>query len=433
MPRRTDNQKTGSQAEAFVAKAVADMGFLWHARHEDYGIDGEIEIVDRNGEVTGSMVCVQIKGTANRFSGETEDLFSYTIKAENATYWERSSLPVLLVCVSLARQQAWWKCLDDVFADPRVRSRRTIVFDKSADRFGPAGANAIAAVATPPGVPLPMLSGEETLTTNLLLVERFAPLIYSAPTFCEERADAWSLMDSTGRYEGGFMLSGGRIFSFSPLDAGALAVLVSGAITSDLVDDWANSEDFEVRNRFVRLLNSTLRAMHHEELEWHRDKKVLFYRANPELTPTRVRGRSPRSRGRTFFSVYRSRDEINKVRYCRHYAADLRFRYWEGCWYLEINPTYHFTIDGKRDSLFEPEYISKVKRFERNRAVLALVTAWADLLSSRRESTLLRPGDERIVFGKLATVTVDAVIDEKAWTVSSNDSERDATTLEMGA
>jgi hypothetical protein len=121
------------------------------------------------------------------------------------------------------------------------------------------------------------------------------------------------------------------------------------------------------------------------------------------------------------------------VRFCRHYAANLRFRYWDGNWYLEINPTYHFTIDGKRDSLFEQDYIAKVKRLEHNRAVLALVTAWADLLSSRQESTLLSPGDERIVFGKLATVTVDAVIDEKAWAVPSNDSERDATPLEMWA
>jgi hypothetical protein len=234
-------------------------------------------------------------------------------------------------------------------------------------------------------------------------------------------------------YEGGFMLSDGRVFSFSPLDTGPLAVLAKGDIQSFAVDDWAKSEDRDVLNRFLWLLNATLRAIHHEELEWHLKKKLLVYRGNAEFKATKVKGRSPGSRGKMFFSVYRGRDDVNKVRYCRHYAADLHFRRWDGGWYLEINPTYHFTIDGKRDSLYEAEYLSGIKRLERNRAVLALVNAWADFLASRQEATLLTPADDRIVFGKLATVEVDALIDERAWTIPPGDLLGDVAAWELGA
>ena len=86
---------------------------------------------------------------------------------------------------------------------------------------------------------------------------------------------------------------------------------------------------------------------------------------------------------------------------------------WAGQWFLEINPTYHFTIDGRRDSFYDAEYVARIKRMERNSAVYQLVRAWADYLQG--EDTLFKSRDERIVFGGLLTVEADAAIDEKAW------------------
>lgn len=110
---------------------------------------------------------------------------------------------------------------------------------------------------------------------------------------------------------------------------------------------------------------------------------------------------------------YFGKDDTTKVSYCRHYAAALYFRCWSGRWFLEINPTYHFTIDGKRDSLYDSDYVKKIKRVERNGAVFQLVRAWADYLQG--EDTLFASRDERITFGNLLTVEADAAIDEKAW------------------
>ena len=49
-----------------------------------------------------------------------------------------------------------------------------------------------------------------------------------------------------------------------------------------------------------------------------------------------------------------------------------------------------------------------MKRLERNATVRGLVTHWARLLTEGQKENLFVTADERIVFGQLATVTVDA-------------------------
>ena len=84
------------------------------------------------------------------------------------------------------------------------------------------------------------------------------------------------------------------------------------------------------------------------------------------------------------------------MRYCRHYAAYLNFRQWEGEWYLEINPSYHFTRDGERESIFSSDQLAKIKRLERNAAVKGLMEHWALFLAQRQSDNLFDSGDRRI-------------------------------------
>jgi Domain of unknown function (DUF4365) len=414
MPKRTSGQRAGFRAEAFVDKVVSDAGFIWNPRSRDFGIDGQIESVDRAGEVSGYAVLAQVKGTEARFPGEDDRGLRFTCEARHIDYWLRCAQPVVLICVNLVRQEAWWKRLDVWFADPIRRARRVVEFDKSADRFDSETVGTVTALCTPVAQPLPRLAVPERLTTNLLAVASFAPLIHSAPTPCRERGDAWERMRSNGAFESGFALSKGRIYSMASLDGGPLTVLCDGPVESQLTGEWSMTEDPDQKKLFVALLNFTLRAAHHRELVWHSAKQVVYYQAPHDLSKKKVKGRAKGS-GRGFFAPYYGKDDETKVSYCRHYAAGLYFRRWDGRWFLEINPTYHFTIDGHRDSYYDAEYVKKIKQFERNNAVFALVRAWADLL--RGEDTLFGQRDERILFGELATVQADAAIDEKVWII----------------
>lgn len=413
LPKRTRAQRAGFRAEAFVDKVVSDAGLIWNARHRDFGIDGHIELVDTDGSVTGALVLVQVKGTEVAFPGETDYRFAFTCNANHIEYWLNSKQPVVLICVNLARQEAWWKRVDTWFQDPIRKARGIVEFDKSADRFDVDSAGVIGALTAPVGQPLPRLQRTERLTSNLLEVIAFGPLIHSASTSCRERGDAWERMRSNRSFEGGFRLHDGRIYSLASLTSGPLVVLCDGPVESFPTQEWADTDDPDIQRQFVALLNATLRAIHHEDLIWHAKKKVVYFQATDDLEPRRVKGQSTKGRGRTVFTPYFGKDDETKVRYYRHYAADLFFKRWQGRWFLELNPEYHFTVDGHRDSLYDAEYVKKIKRLERNSAVFALVRAWADFL--RGEDTLFSRRDDRIVFGELLEFEADAAIDERAW------------------
>lgn len=413
MPRRSVQQRAGFRAEAFVDKAVSDAGHIWNNTQRDFGIDGHIEFVDTDRQVSGFAVAAQVKGTEAGFTGETATGFRFTCDGDRIDYWMRYGRPVVLICVDLRQQLAWWKRVDTWFTDPARRQRRVVDFDKTADRFDLAAFGTLAALGVPVGQAPPRLEGSERLVSNLLRIERFAPLIHTASTPCRDRADAWERMGSNGVFESGFILSSGHIYSLAPLDRGALAVLCNGPVASMPTAQWADAEDDDVLRRFVSLLNFTLRSAHHPALVWHPKKKVVYYQAPPDLASRKVRGRYRGSKGRRFFHPYVGKDDTTKVKYCRHYAAGLYFRRWSGQWYLEINPTYHFTVDGRRDSRYDAEYVKTIKRLERNNAVYQLVRAWADYLQG--EDTLFASRDERIIFGDLLSIDVDAAIDEAAW------------------
>ena len=135
MPKRSLQQRTGFSAEAFVDKAVSDAGHVWNDTRRDFGIDGHIEFVDAATQVTGYAVAAQVKGTAVGFPGETAAGFRFTCKADHVDYWLRCGRPVVLICVNVRDQRAWWKRLDTWFADPVRRARHVVDFDKAADVF----------------------------------------------------------------------------------------------------------------------------------------------------------------------------------------------------------------------------------------------------------------------------------------------------------
>lgn len=414
MPKRSVQQRAGFRGEAFVDKAVSDAGHVWNDSRRDFAIDGQIEFVDADREVTGVAVLAQVKATEVGFSGDSPTGFTFRCEADHIAYWTRLGQPVVLICVDLHVDQAWWKRIDTWFADAQNRARRVVRFDKAADRFDPDSFNKLSALGVPIGESLPRLEGSEQLVSNLLLIDGFAPLIYEASTPCRDRGDAWERMRANGnQFEGGFLLSGGKIYSMRPLDQGPLTVLCDGPVSTRPSQAWSDTDDPALQRRFVSLLNFTLRSAHHPDLVWHPKKSVVYMQAPPNRSNRKIKGRYRGAKGRSFFTPYYGKDDDTKTKFCRHYAAGLYFRRWGGTWYLEINPTYYFTTDGRRESQFSAEYVKKIKRLERNNAVYQLVRAWADYLQG--EDSLFKSRDERIRFGRLLELDCDAAIDETVW------------------
>lgn len=399
------------------------MGFYWHDRRVDFGVDGVIELIEPDSlAATGMTIDVQIKTTRDRLPGESDDTFSITCEEQDLKYWLKSGQPIILVFVQLSTGRVWFKDLNGWFTDQTRRRARRVLFQKTRDRFSAAAQGRLVELGTPRGYVAPRIERPERLISNLLPVERFSQQIFSAKTDCRDRGDAWTIMKRRDSYESGFHLAKGRIYSFQSLDDGPLAPLVNGRTSLIATEQWAGNDDRDVLRRFVALLNFTLRSIHHPDIAWHREKKYTYFTAPRDRKDRRIK-HSPRGKGRTVFSTYTTADG-ERVKYCRHVAADLRFRRYGGAWFLEIDPTYHYTRDGKIDSKFTAELVKGMKQRERNPAVRDLVKTWAAFL--RGEDSLLDTADPRIMFGRLEELLVDVGIDERAWkeTVYRLDSDR---------
>jgi len=98
----------GDGGIALIHQQVNKMGFVWHERKTDAGIDGEIELHNPvTGEVANRLILIQSKARDRRFSGENERSFHFICEPADVTYWMSAEDPVLLVCSHPQAGEAW--------------------------------------------------------------------------------------------------------------------------------------------------------------------------------------------------------------------------------------------------------------------------------------------------------------------------------------
>lgn len=77
----------------------------------DFGIDAQIEIVDRTGDealVTGKILSAQVKAGKSYFQNESDAGWVNYIPQSTVEYWRSHSVPVIFVLVDLDTRQAYW-------------------------------------------------------------------------------------------------------------------------------------------------------------------------------------------------------------------------------------------------------------------------------------------------------------------------------------
>jgi hypothetical protein len=126
----------GDSGIALIHQHVNDMGFVWHERKTDAGIDGMIELRDAATDVvTNQHLLAQSKASERKFPGETDSSFHYLCKPDDIDYWMKASQPVLLICSHPSAGQAWWAHIQSWFSDPERRAARRIDVDKATQCF----------------------------------------------------------------------------------------------------------------------------------------------------------------------------------------------------------------------------------------------------------------------------------------------------------
>jgi hypothetical protein len=404
----------GDSGIALIHQLVNKMGFVWHERKLDAGIDGEIEL--RNpvtGEVANRLILVQSKARDRRFAGESDRGFHYLCDAADVDHWMSADAPVLLICSHPQAGEAWWMHVQGWFSDPSRRASGRIDFDKQTQRFDAEAGHRLLSLADPHGrahAPV-AVHRPETLTSNLLSID-VPELIYSATTDLRYSREVIAHQAETaGDARHDFILRDGKLYTFRPPESTSLTTVVTGPTDVVATDEWTDGGDPVWERALAQLLNFTHRQDVRADCNWHGGRKILYFRAIDDLSPRSIR--SSTGRTRLVFNPKYKRVAPDEISYCQHAALEWQFIAIDGAWYCTLTPTYHYTRDGHRDSLFQSELLAGIKRRDRNPAVYGQTRMWASYL--RDDEDVLDPRDTVLGYGALLTFEADRGIDDTAW------------------
>ena len=128
--RKTVTKSTmiGEGGIALISTRCLEMGFIFHPRRVDHGIDGHIDLVDQGtGALLNQVLLVQSKAQDRRFAFEDEHSFRYLCDQRDLDLWLSGNAPVILVLSHPKQGEAWWADVKADFPDAESRAARTIV------------------------------------------------------------------------------------------------------------------------------------------------------------------------------------------------------------------------------------------------------------------------------------------------------------------
>jgi hypothetical protein len=422
--RITDQSVIGQQGVTLVAQRVLSMGFLWHPTVGtfDAGIDGFVELRDRDtGEALNAILQVQSKATTGKFVAETATGFTFACDDRDLTYWMQGNAQVIVVVSRPDTNEAYWVAVKDYFRDAARRRSRKLVFDKARDRFDDSARAALIALAVPreAGIYFAPPPRPETLYSNLLQVRAMPTMLYVGQALITTGHEFGRRAREAG--VGIEWRHGGRqVVSVHDMATEEWRALVDrGTVEPVPASEWADADD-ERRRDFVELLNRCLSARARQlGLLRNRDEGYYYFPATADLSPRTISYASlRRGTDRTVFQRYATKKADQEAReYYRHSALLGQFRRYDGDWFLEIAPAYHFTYDGHRPLRFPGSKRKGIKALEKNPTVLGQVVMWADLLRGERDRLSLFPSPAypHLQFGDLAAFEIDVGVNDQAW------------------
>lgn len=420
MKKLTDNALLGEQGASLISLAISKMGFVWRPTSQhDTGIDGEIEIRDSaTGAVSGLIIKVQSKALTV-LPNDSEDGFDYWPTQADVQYWLGHNVPVILVVSRPGTNDVFWQTVE---RPSGPTSPKKFHFSKSNDRLDASSKGRLIELAKggAPGAKGFALAKPERLVSNLLPVTKLPPRLYLAETEFKTPKDLGAALKAVDlRLD--FVLKNNRILSFTDLNQPQFwSFCDRGTIEDFPITEWSLALEPDKNRDFVALLNQCLRQVLYTSNGHIRFEKLLglyFFPSNKSNKPYEFGYTSlKKATSREVVTELVNKKEKHVMGY-RHSAMFARFFQYDKQWYLEIMPTYLFTQpNGMTTSRFHSDWLTGIKKLERNNAILGQLVMWEELLANPDD--LLSEGNQPMEFGRLMSFQTQHGIADEAWASS---------------
>jgi hypothetical protein len=383
---------------------------------DDFGIDGEIEIVvpkpDGKGyQTTGSIIKVQSKSGMSYVTQDSSVSFSSPVSKDDLELWYKSNVPTIYIVYHPNDNKLYWKDVQS-FVKNTINVWQPpykILFDKQADEFTGKSFEKLSDAATNAPPTRISLAEREQLFSNLLPIKQL-PSIWSAKTDQKSYAEA---RDQVRGAIAPFTIVGDTLYSLSDL-ANPHCVLKKiidpTTVRTHRVQQFL--QDHERKRTFTTLLNQLL-GIHMERIgvRYNKDfKRNYFPREDQESLEFKQEWYNVRTKRKAPARITAKYYEYALDKFWRHLAADLSFKQIGATWFLQIIPKYFFTYDGIRpyDSIKVGPYTTQIKAMEHNPNVLNHVLFWTDALSrsglhpiGKNEITFWLDGQPALIIEKM--------------------------------
>lgn len=372
-----------------ISLVVHQMKCIWREiSKDDYGIDGEIEIVVPKStgdgyQTTGGIIKVQSKSGSSYITFDTETSFAAKASEDDLKTWHKANFPTLFIVYHPIDEKLYWKEVRSYIKQTSDVWQRSIKinFDKQKDEFTPESLGSLKAIAEI-SEPRVSFQQKERLYSNLLPVLKMPQTIWSSP--CDKTAK--EIFTTLGYGTPPFFLHEKRLWTFVNLehDPNTFSQLI------DKGDVEPNDAESLLTNdggrSYAALLNQVLKNhLYKSEIFFSKEYKRYFFGRRGE----------PKERKESWFNVRTKRSSIKSVakyyeygkdRFWRHDAAELHFLQLGSSWYLQISPKYFFTSDGREpwESENVGPYTTRKKAQETNYHVLNHILRWSSTLAGSR-------------------------------------------------
>lgn len=141
LPRFTRTAQQGERGVNLVTSVfLEEFGWLFKRNHQehDFGIDGHVEVVTDNGEMTGQILAAQVKYGKSYFQEKNQIGYVYRGDSKHFNYLANYPIPVLIVICHPDSKRCYWVCFEPSQTQPTSGAWKvTIPFqsDLARDKF----------------------------------------------------------------------------------------------------------------------------------------------------------------------------------------------------------------------------------------------------------------------------------------------------------
>lgn len=340
--------------------------FKENVKH-DFGIDGEVEIIKTNEEgkkiASGEILKVQIKSTssdASYISNETNSSFNFYAKKEDIEYWKKYKLDVLLVIYDDRNDILYCKKIDKEILILAEKKSYSIIFSKIENKLDFSKSDFVERFSSAFKDRV-NFDAKEIITTNILDFSSIPKKVYVFETNFKNKKEIYNSFEfEITPY---FAIYSQKIYSFENIKL-YHKHFFEKIITSNTYKVYSLTEVYEnkeLRNHYIEILNLYIKKLLSDKrLKFSRDYKRFYFRKpndNESLIISYESKKQQRKLEKEVVKYY----VYGKDKFYRHWAIEMRPLFISNHIYLQINPKYYFTLDG-RETL-SPEKITKYTNY----------------------------------------------------------------------